>query len=88
MSRPSAEWFYQVPEDKRPQFESNLRICSPLGYQLLRLCDKWEQELNSAESKISDYDTPCWDVKQAHRNGDRARIRKLRDLLSFFNEKD
>lgn len=82
----SVEWFFNVPADKKAGFEDALRNSTVMARQLLFLCDKWEQELSTGESKIGDYDTPSWACKQAHRNGDRARIRKLRELLSFLNE--
>lgn len=81
----SVEWFIDVPADKKQQIEAALRSSPVLVRQLNKLLDRWENELSAAESRISDYDTPSWGEKQAHRNGDRSRIRKLRDLLSFLN---
>jgi len=82
----SVEWFTGVPADNKERFEETLRNSGTIVRQLLLLIDKWEEELDAAESKTSDYDNPSWSAKQAHRNGDRSRLRKLRDLLSFLKE--
>lgn len=83
----STEWFVGIPADRKESYEQTIRNSGIALRQILVLCDKWEEDLNSAESKLSDYDTPSWEAKQAHRNGDRSRIRKLRDLLSFLQER-
>ena len=80
---PSTEWFMDISPDRKEGFEQTLRNSTLILRQLSHILDRWEEDLNSAESKLSDYDTPSWEAKQAHRNGDRSRIRKLRDLLSF-----
>lgn len=86
MSKLSVEWFAGIkPEDKQ-KFEDTLRNSIVIVRQLNLLLDRWEDELKIAESKLADYETPAWAYKQAHRNGDRSRIRKLRDLLSFIKE--
>jgi hypothetical protein len=84
--RLSLEWFKDIPTERKEEFERALRSSTTIVSQLLHLLDTWELDLNAQET-IVDYDTPSWAAKQAHRNGDRARIRKLRDLLSFLKEK-
>ena len=83
----STEWFTGIPADRKDAFEQTLKNSTFVLKQLLVLVDHWEEQLDVAESKISDYDTPSWEAKQAHRNGDRSRLRKLRDLLSFLKER-
>lgn len=82
----STEWFSGITAENKQRFEDTLRNSGTMVRQLLVLIDKWEEELDAAESKITDYDNPSWSAKQAHRNGDRSRLRKLRDLLSFLKE--
>lgn len=82
----SVEWFTGIKPENKERFEETLRNSGTMVRQLLLLLDKWEGELDAAESKLTDYETPSWSAKQAHRNGDRSRIRKLRDLLSFIKE--
>jgi hypothetical protein len=73
--------------ERKEGFEQAIRNSHFVLKQLYHIVDQWEEQLNAAESKITDYDTPSWEAKQAHRNGDRSRLRKLRDLLSFLKEK-
>lgn len=86
MKKLSVEWFKNIPEDKREGFELAIRNSTLALGRLYDILIEWEEELNRAEAKVDDYDTPSWPHKQAHRNGDRSRIRKLRDLLSFLNK--
>lgn len=81
----SLEWFRgnHKPADKE-KLEQALRNSTYVLSKLLEVCDGWEQDLLRQSLSAADYDTPSWAYKQAHRNGDLSRIRKLKDLLSFF----
>ena len=81
----SLEWFKGIPPEKKQSFEETIRNSTTVLQQLSNLLDVWEAELDRSESQIADYVSPSWANKQAHRNGDRARLRKLRDLLSFLH---
>lgn len=87
MRQLSTEWFIGISPDRKEGIEQAIRNSSTLVIQVNNILDQWEEQLDAAESKISDYDTPSWECKQAHRNGDRSRIRKLRELFSFIKEK-
>lgn len=80
----STEWFRGVSPEKKADFETVIRNSTMALGRLYELLDEWEEEITRAETKISDFDTPNWGERQAYRNGDRSRIRKLRDLLSFL----
>jgi hypothetical protein len=84
MKRISLEWLKGIPEDKRASFEEVLRNSSQALSRLYDMLSEREEELTRQESNIGDYDTPNWAVRQAHRNGERSQIRKLKDLLSFL----
>lgn len=88
MKKLSIEWFTGLPPERKEDFEKLVRNSTILLRQLNVILDKWEDELNSAESKSADYDTPSWSHKQADRNGDRRRIRRMRELLSFGDIND
>lgn len=83
----SLEWTKGVSPDRKEGIVLAIRNSTVVAAQVLKLCDEWEAELTAAETKVADFDTPSWAYKQAYRNGDRARIRKLRDLFSFIKEK-
>lgn len=76
-------WLRNVPEDKHESYEQAIRASTIIVRRLKEILRDWEDDLDRADVKINDYDTPSWSFKQAHRNGDRSRIRKLRDLLTF-----
>lgn len=80
----SLEWTKGISSEKRFSFEEVIRNSTLALGRLYDLCDEWERELDKAETSLSDFDTPNWALRQAYRNGDRSRIRKLRDLLSFL----
>jgi hypothetical protein len=88
MSNLSTEWLKNLPSDKKKDFELIIRNSTMMAQRILELCNEWEEELDRAEARVSDYDTPSWGFRQAHRNGDRSRIRKLRDLFSFLHGED
>ncbi len=80
----SIEWLRGVPAEKKADFEAAVRNSTIALGRLADLLDEWEREMDKAETTVSDFDTPNWALRQAYRNGDRSRIRKLRDLLSFL----
>lgn len=84
--RPSVEWFRGLSEAEKEKFTGVLYADRIVLGRLLALAEEWEDELNRQETTIADYNTPNWAVRQAHRNGDRSRIKKLKDLLSFLKD--
>ena len=88
MKRLSVEWFRGVENEKKEECEKTIRNSVYVLSRLQAIIKEWENELDLVECKISDYISPSWDVRQAHRNGDRARIRRLRELLSFLPDSD
>lgn len=77
-------WFRGTPEDKKESFESVVRNSTIALYRLYEICEEWEDELTRAETKLDDFSGPNWALRQAYRNGDRSRIRKFKELLSFI----
>ena len=84
MKKLSIEWFTGIPRERHEEFEKLIRNSTILLRQLTAILDKWEGELDAGESKATDYETPSWSHKQADRNGDRRRIKRLRELLNFL----
>lgn len=79
------EWTKNLKTDQEKQdFESLLRNSTRVMSRLRSILDDWEKELTQREYAPNDYDSPAWGYKQAHRNGERSRIKKLKDLLSFL----
>jgi hypothetical protein len=83
----SLEWTKNLRDQKsKSDFEQVLRASTMVTQRLYELCDEWEEELTRKDTKEADFDTPNWETRQAYRLGDKSRIRKLRDLLSFLQE--
>lgn len=86
MKKLSVEWFTGIQRERHDEFEKLIRNSTIILRQLSAILDKWEGELDSAESKATDYETPSWSHKQADRNGDRRRLKRFRELLSFLEK--
>jgi hypothetical protein len=82
----SIEWTKGLDDKSKARMEETVRSSTTVLARLLDILDAREAELSRAETVITDYDTPNWSVRQAHRNGERAQLRKLKDLLGFFKE--
>lgn len=79
------EWTKHLRDDEaRAQFENSARASSTVLSRLYDLLVEWESELTSQESRFDDFSDPNWAYKQAFRNGDRSRIRRLKALLGFI----
>jgi len=83
MGLPSA-WIKTTPIDKQASFETVIRNSTIALHRLYEICEEMEDDLNRAETKLDDFSGPNWALRQAYRNGDRSRIRKFKELLSFI----
>lgn len=79
----SLEWTAGMTPEQKENFERVLLNNSLLTDRINLILDQWENEIDRSELTIKDFDTPNWKYKQVFRNGDRSRIRKLKDLFSF-----
>lgn len=70
------------PEQKE-NFELILRNNTQLVRRVNEILDQWENEVTKSECTIKDFSEPNWANKQAFRNGDRSRIKKLKDLFNI-----
>jgi len=69
--------------EKKDKFEATIRASTTLSYRLLEILEEEERELDKLTMASSDFDSPSWAYKQAYRLGEKARLKKLRDLFSF-----
>lgn len=79
----SLEWTSGMDEEEKKNFLIILHNNTQLIRRLHAILDQWDKEIEKSEFTIKDYDTPNWAVKQAHRNGDRGRIKKVKDLFTL-----
>lgn len=76
-------WFSDLPLEKQEDFKKLLTNSQTVLGRLLQIIEDDERGLERQETTIKDFDDTNWSHKQAFRNGDRSRIRKMKDLLSF-----
>jgi hypothetical protein len=77
-------WTRNVPNEKKESYEQVIRSSSIALERLYEICEEWEEELTRAETKLDDFSGANWALRQAFRNGDRSRIRRVKELLSFL----
>jgi hypothetical protein len=70
--------------DKKQNFESAVRASTTALGRLIEIIDDEERALESSSLTIKDFDDPSWAYKQAYRNGEKARLKKLRELIDFI----
>lgn len=83
MNLPLSWTRHLADQDRREDFEKVLRNNSLLFKRLNQIAQEWEAALNSEEASKDQYLSPSWSHLQAHRNGSRDTIKKLKDLISF-----
>ena len=84
----SLEWTNHLKsEDEKERFESLVRNSTQVLSRLSDILLDREAAILKQEVLVADYDSPAWPYKQAHRNGARSELKKLKDLLSFLKDK-
>lgn len=75
------------PEEK-DRFENNLKSAKPVFKRLTQLLTEEEEELDRSELNVDTYETPNWASKQAHKNGQRTMLRKIKNLINLDQQKE
>lgn len=75
------------PEEKE-RFQNSILGSRPVLERLCELLNEEEKDLDLSEFKDSVYDTPSWSAKQAHKNGERSMLRKIKSLINLDQQKD
>ena len=73
--------------DEKIQFEKSLLNSKWILDHLNTLLDRLEDGLDHQELSPKAYDQPNWDYRQAHANGFRQCLRKIK-LLTTLDQKD
>lgn len=77
------DWIKHLPQERQKDFESILRNSSLLFARLNEITTEWERALDADDTTKPQYSSPAWAYLQAHKNGNREMIKKLKDLISF-----
>lgn len=72
----------QDPKDKA-DFEVIVRNSTRLLTRLKGIIEEQEKALHSQSFSLDDFRDPNWSHKQAYRNGELSRLKKMKDLIPF-----
>lgn len=78
-----SKWTDGLDPKSKAEIEYGLKHVPPILKRLKEMLQKDLAEVEGLEIKVSDYASPSWAYLQAHRNGEKARLKKTLDLLSF-----
>jgi len=84
-----APWIRHLPPQDTEhikRFEAGIRNSTLALGRLREILEEELEQIDRSESSESQFEIPNWDYLQAYRNGDRSRIRKLLNLLSFMDQ--
>jgi len=79
-------WVKHLDPSDRDNFEQAVRADSLVLSRLNAILSEMEADIDREEASVTQFADPNWHYKQAFRIGDRARIGKLKELLSHLYE--
>ena len=85
MANPSVEWFKGLSPEGKKSFEQTLRNTTLVFDRLNDILTEWERSIEKKSFSEDDLEGN-WQLKQVFRYGDLQRIRKMRELISFYKE--
>jgi len=78
------DWTKHLTDVKEQKKLQNSILASKIVLDRLRgILKEYEQSLDRSETDINVYETPNWAYKQAHKNGYRACLAKITDLINL-----
>lgn len=86
MSRICVDWFKNLQKDQQEDFKTYVRNSTQLIDQLRYIIENYEHEIYEEECKESSYEVSDWTYLQAHRNGKKEILRKLKKLTDHIKD--
>lgn len=80
------DWIKNLPADEQAEFEKSLRHSTTVLTRLQQIVEEKIFAIEREENSIATYETPSWAFKQAHLNGERSGLTKIKNLLSFLDQ--
>lgn len=74
-----------TPQEKE-KFEKSIRSAKHILERLTEILTEAENDLSNSEINSRNYDTPNWDYKQAHVNGQKSTLRTIKRLINLDKE--
>lgn len=82
------EWTKHLPsEDEKQDFRRKVQGSKIVLDRLVALLEEYEQTLDRVETNIENYSTPSWDYRQAHKNGNREMIYRIKKLVNLDQQR-
>lgn len=75
-------------QEDKDRFESTVKSAKPVLKRLTELLVEEEEAIDRSEINPDVYEAASWASKQAHKNGQRAMIRKIKNLISLDQQKE
>jgi hypothetical protein len=69
--------------EEKTRFENLILGSRPVIERLNKILEEYEKSLNRSETDLTTYETPNWDYRQAHKNGYRACLYRIQELLNL-----
>ena len=73
-------------KEEKERFENSLLGSKHLFSRMKDILDEYEKSLNRSETDLKSFDQPNWDYKQAYKNGYRACLYKIQELITVHQE--
>jgi hypothetical protein len=77
-------WTKHLSEERKEDFEKTLRNNTLIFDRLKAILEEWDTDILNMQTTKSQYGSPSWAALQAHLNGNREMLKKLKDLISFY----
>lgn len=76
------EWTKGMSAEEAERFKNSFKSSKMVLDRLMELLIEYENKIDRDESNITVYDNPNWAFRQAHFNGDRSRLNKIKTLIN------
>jgi hypothetical protein len=78
-------WTKHLSDPQRKQdFEGTLRNNTLVFDRLKAIIQEWDTAILDMQTTKAQYASPAWSHLQAHLNGSREMLKKMKDLIDFY----
>jgi len=70
-------------EQDKEDFQRRVQNSKEVLDRLSEILTEYEKSLDRSETDLKTYDVPNWDYKQAHKNGYRACLYRIKELINL-----
>lgn len=81
------DWIIGQTEEEKTKTKQLLQRSSAVFEKLTNILEDYEMSLDRSERDISQFDNPNWEYRQAYRNGFRACLNRIKELIDIEETK-